>query len=291
MMLRRYHWPSLTLAEPPTTLRLAKARPREKNWSPFVAPSPRLGGAPRVLISYQLEPHIVISCHPAGGQCRRRYESSAKALWAQRVAHYGRMFISGGTPRVIVGGAPTCIAHYIEWVPWRPPPSPPGAKPAPKPSNAHLGPYVHIWYALSPDPPYQVRRVSHPFRFAPFFNDRRDRVQYAAGLASSSDGKRLIVSYGVGDCLAAEINVTSTTVQRLLDGDPDVSAMGTSPRELDKGLPADSPPCAHECNNSYPVILGTRSSKRQRADAEVAATFISEESHTVERTALVLSLP
>ena len=219
MMLRRYHWPSLKLVAPPVSLQLAKARRREKNWSPFVAPATHGSSAPQVLIIYQLEPLIVLYCNPVGGQCHVQHSSSAKALWMQRVPRFKSVTVSGGTPCVTLAGAPTCIAHYK--VKKATPPHK-----APAATRSWL--YMHLWYALSPEPPFQVRSVSQPFRFARYFNDRRDHVQYASGLLASADGTDLTVSFGIGDCLAAETHVASREVLRLLRGHPDVSVMNNS---------------------------------------------------------------
>ena len=226
MMLRRYRWPSLELIAPPIALRLAIARRREKNWSPFVVPpgaSRRGGATSRVRFTYQLEPHVVLACRPADGECHVQHNTSARALWAQRVPHSQRgglrVTLSGGTPCVTLAGVPTCMAHFK------------AAEPASAVKQAgpkRAGPYMHLWYAISPEPPFEVRSVSHPFRFAPLFNDARDSVQFASGLAISADAARVTVSFGVGDCLAAELHVPSSEVLRMLRGDPDVSIMSSA---------------------------------------------------------------
>ena len=75
--------------------------------------------------------------------------------------------VSGGTPCVAVDGAPTCVAHFRAW---EPPPSP------------KSGPYWHLWYQLDAAPPFGVRAISNPFRFAAHFGDVRDHVQGRLGL-------------------------------------------------------------------------------------------------------------
>lgn len=219
MNLRRYRWPSLEPIAAPVVLVYAAARRREKNWIPFVVPH-NGSGQSRVLFTYQLEPHVVLACRPTDGQCRMLHTTPARALWERRIQHLPshsrpgtwssmRIPISTGTPCVSLAGAPTCMAHL--WVL----------------QDGHRI-YLHLWYALSPEPPFEVRRVSRPFRFAPHFKDPRDNIQYAAGLVSSEDGARVTISFGVGDCLAAELSVPSADVLRLLDGDADVSVMSRS---------------------------------------------------------------
>ena len=169
MWLRRYSWPHLEQIAPPVVLRYAAARRREKNWIPFVT-TPQAGTRPpHVLFTYQLEPHVVLSCRPADGECRKLYHTSAMPLWQQRIRSLAlplqktsrqRVPISAGTPCVSLAGAPTCMAHV--WVP-----------------QGTQRVYLHLWYALSPEPPFAVRYVSQPFRFAAHFNDGRDNIQCA----------------------------------------------------------------------------------------------------------------
>ena len=90
--------------------------------------------------------------------------------------------------------------------------------------------YYHWLYAFSAQPPYAVTAVSYPFRFLKFFvhdapDKQRDRVQFAAGLArapepssSASEPSHLTVSYGIGDCLCAEANVSVSDVFAMLAG-------------------------------------------------------------------------
>ena len=72
--------------------------------------------------------------------------------------------------------------------------------------------------------PYDITHVSYPFRLVGEYDDdlptiNRDRIQFAVGLARSrEDPAKLTLSYGVGDCVAAEVNVTVADVWSMLQG-------------------------------------------------------------------------
>jgi predicted GH43/DUF377 family glycosyl hydrolase len=69
--------------------------------------------------------------------------------------------------------------------------------------------YQHrfVWFDLAS----RLRRVSRPF----FFN--RKGVEFAAGLALHPDGKRFMISYGVGDGEAWIATVEDGEVRQLLE--------------------------------------------------------------------------
>ena len=87
----------------------------------------------------------------------------------------------------------------------------------------HFQRYYHLFYAVRPQPPYDVTHVSYPFRMRREWpNDRADydRIQFAAGLARSGSDRAatLTLSYGVGDCVAAEVNISAAHVWQMLEG-------------------------------------------------------------------------
>ena len=78
---------------------------------------------------------------------------------------------------------------------------------------------------MRPRPPYDITHVSYPFRMRREWPKddgatNRDRIQYAAGLARSGDepNTTLTLSYGAGDCVAAEVNVSIADVWEMLQG-------------------------------------------------------------------------
>ena len=207
-VLLRRAWPSLTPLSGPTELVWhGRQSPREKNWIPFVATSGQ------VLITYSLEPHVVLDCHATSGACTPLAETSSP-LWLRRVSDFrGRRLlrdhdvntsdIRGGSTCVPLSGRLVCAAHW----------------------HNLFASYWHFFYAMRPSPPFEITHVSYPFRFAAEFprdppDVNRDRIQFAVGLARSqaAPGEMLTLSYGVGDCIAAEANVTIREVQEMLEG-------------------------------------------------------------------------
>jgi glycosyltransferase involved in cell wall biosynthesis len=118
--------------------------------------------------------------------------------------------------------------------------------------------YQHrfVWF----DEANVLRRVSRAF----FFH-RKDAVEFAAGLAWHPDGKRLLVSYGVGDTESWIATVDESEVRGMLD---DAEQL---PRGL-PALPAMQPPVAEQAAEpvaavpSEPVAtLATKISAKTRS--------------------------
>lgn len=198
MELRRFVWPSLEPFGRPVPLTYKRRRRREKNWIPFVSQG-------RVLLSYSLEPHVVLRCRPTSGACEEAHRTSNAPLWNRRI-HTGHHGLSGGTPCVQIGAMQVCVAHY-RW--------PAGTM------RVKGVKYWHVMYSFASTPPFAVVNVSRPFRFGALFDEPqgRDRTQYAAGLVVDDERQLLTISYGVGDCIAASVDVTVAAALRLLSGD------------------------------------------------------------------------
>ena len=77
--------------------------------------------------------------------------------------------------------------------------------------------YLHHFYSFSSSPPFAIRAVSPPFRFPSLFNSSVDAVQFCTGIAlHTHDTTKVILSFGVGDCVALSIIVDIETVKSLL---------------------------------------------------------------------------
>ena len=80
----------------------APKRNWEKNWTPFVTPSGEL------LLSYALEPHVLVRCDFASGQCPVAHYSTAASLWASNAGTHtnttARTGPRGSSPVVNVRG-------------------------------------------------------------------------------------------------------------------------------------------------------------------------------------------
>jgi len=168
----------------------------EKNWIPFVAEDGR--GRRRLLMTYTIEPHAVLTCNATSGACITTFNTTARALWhrrtnagaARRLMAYHHVELSrirGGTPCVLLLEQYVCIAHF----------------------HNDFSRYWHWFYAFRRTPPHTVTQVSYPFRFAQHFHDapdrnnpkseNKDRVQFAAGLARTrSDGVPMSEPSGFG---------------------------------------------------------------------------------------------
>lgn len=160
MRMRRFAWPSLQpLGEPVSLRRMGPGgipMPRhraEKNWVPLGVAN---AASAELLLSYELEPHVVLRCSSTSGDCATEHISSAAPLWRRRLPPTLRP--SGGTPclrpAAHTGSSVTratqlllCLghAHYA--------------------ARAKSRVYVHFFYALRASPPFDVLKVSRPFRF------------------------------------------------------------------------------------------------------------------------------
>ena len=123
IMLLVFSWPGAVLSVGPTRLRLVRAgvvdAPLEKNWIPFV------DDMGQVRVSYQIEPHIVLTCGSPSGACVILYNTSAASLWHRRCSdriakrlldHHpvNPSMVRGGTTCVtgVVPGEHVCIGHW-----------------------------------------------------------------------------------------------------------------------------------------------------------------------------------
>jgi hypothetical protein len=145
-------------------LRYDSDRGDNKNWSPFVFNDV-------LFVSYSLCPHVVLQCDVASGKCAKAYETNLNGCNSK---------LRGGTPPVrvsedlMVGVAHVAVVSHKQ--------------------------YLHALYLQSSRPPFQLLAVSDLFHFGKPRN-LEELIQFATGVWFDGCNK-LVVSYGVGDCVA-----------------------------------------------------------------------------------------
>jgi glycosyltransferase involved in cell wall biosynthesis len=127
---------------------------------------------------------FIYACDPT-----RLVDENARILTESLPAVAAEQF-RGSTQAIVFGGGWLALIHEVS-------------------ERDNLRYYQHrfVWFDLTD----QLRRVSRPF----FFNQKG--VEFAAGLAFHPDGKRLMVSYGIGDSEAWIATVDAAEVHRLLE--------------------------------------------------------------------------
>ena len=204
------------------------------------------------LFSYSLSPHIVLRCSLLTGGCIQAHRTDSAALWASAMStlddlpayrHPPRC----GTPCLHLGGRYVCLGHVKTRM-----------------RRQYKSTYFQFFYALAASPPYSVVNVSHPFRLRTLdanftrgvhamlgatFSPRKqyhtarargrpfdeERIQFASGMVLI-DGRRLLLSYGINDCIGATRELALNDVEALLE------------RRFDP--PLNTPPAASEQSSS-----------------------------------------
>lgn len=105
-VLIRRSWPALTPLGGPVELRWAAGEVTvEKNWIPFLSEDGR------VLVSYSLQPHLVLRCGAVSGRCSVLHNTSTR-LWQQRLSDFRGLRLlhrNPASPSEVRGGT-TCVA-------------------------------------------------------------------------------------------------------------------------------------------------------------------------------------
>ena len=164
-----------------------------------------------LLVTYAVEPHIVLRCGVASLRCTMAYNTSAAALLRRRLGgdRVGRVLlyahpvalseVRGGSScsEMELDGQPgrVCIGHW----------------------HNDFSMYFHFLYFMERWPPYRITSASFPFRFRPFYADERDRTQFVAGTLRI--GGTLHISLGIADCVAVESTIQLDDVAAMLRGD------------------------------------------------------------------------
>ena len=85
--------------------------------------------------------------------------------------------------------------------------------------------YRHYFFALDPQPPFELRAVSPSFLFPSHYGNDIDLIQFCSSLdrqrqPAGGGADRLTLGYGVGDCEAMELTLPLSDV--LLPAEPAV---------------------------------------------------------------------
>lgn len=209
-------------------LHLEGKRVVEKNWMPFSHDG-------KTLFMRQICPTQVVECNRTNGLCR---ESTPPSAPSERGECYrfkrprGSSELHGGGALVRAWGLLLGVAHT------RTTGATLNAERKMHPSAARL--YYHYLVANDVMPPFTVRRISAPFRLPAILGDDHDRIQFGSSftplLIRASGGFRekmqeatvlphnqpadnathFRIGYGVGDCLAASIDVPAAIIRRSL---------------------------------------------------------------------------
>lgn len=229
-------------------LRHRRAACVEKNWIPWTPDGRTL------LLTQQLEPHVVLRCNQLSGRCLRTISllnrCPAQLAWGCAARHGGCQPGSttprGGTPLVEVRpGLLVGVAHM--WHPIR----------SVQTAFSVRRRYMHAFYAVRPWPPYCVTNVSRWFRFADEFGDERDFIQMALGAALLPATDELLVTYGVADCVPMRLRLPVRRVLTLLQGTHDeATTVGDNVHEevarFSKWASRGQEPPAASCLRSQP---------------------------------------
>lgn len=238
MGLVRFSYPELVPKGSWQPLKYSAARQREKNWValaevPAASPGDPLDGHPRssmggpppppdLLVSYSVEPHVVLRCTVIGLECAMEHNTSAASLFRRRLgggSMVGRLLMYSHNVRLDeLRGGSSCARMPRRDVTGLVPPGLDGLVCIGHWHN-DFSLYMHFMYLVENVPPYRVTAVSYPFRFRRFFDDERDRVQFAAGTAVDEASGILRISFGIADCVASETAIPTPDVAAMLRGD------------------------------------------------------------------------
>ena len=155
-----------------------------------------------LLMTYSLEPHVVIGCHAHSGGCARLFTSTS-TLWRERIPS-AIQGLSGGTSCVPLRGSLVCLAHF---------------------KSVRAAIYHHVFYAIRDAPPFKVQLVSAPFRLPTSLPSPAGAraaaggsgVQFASGLAFWPNSSVLSISYGEADCRANVATIAAADVYDCLE--------------------------------------------------------------------------
>ena len=178
-------------------LQYANARRIEKNWVVNAENE-------TLYVSYELNPHVVLSVNVQTGICTEMYRTVNPTL--------PRGVYRGGSQFVRCDSGLLAVLHRTRVTPgW------PGRV------------YDHAFYLADPNPPFGLLHVSEWFRFPAEYLDARDAIQFCCGCALQGD--ELLISYGVADCVGRILKIPMRVVLDMLTSAEREVAQGlTAPR-------------------------------------------------------------
>ena len=166
-------------------------RRHEKNWMPLVEADPAgtgVGaGGERLRFLYLCDPTRIVD------EEARTVAGSIPAIAAEEFRGGSQAIEFGACPGQRSGGGRLALVHEVGFS---------GAD-----NKERLYHHRFVWF----DAAYALRGVSRPFIF------EKPGIEFAAGLARHPDGKRLIISYGVGDGTAWLATVDADDVRAALE--------------------------------------------------------------------------
>src|SRR5207237_1371179 len=150
----------------------------EKNWMPQIKCSASMAEDDTLQFIYSCDPTRVVD------EQAKTVSETTSVITAE---HF-----RGGSQLIPFDSGWLTLIHEVLWVP-----------------SVTRREYQHrfVWF----DAENVLRRVSRPFYFC------RKGIEFAAGVTWHPDGKRLLVSYGVGDGESWLATVNPDDVQRILD--------------------------------------------------------------------------
>lgn len=174
---------------------------REKNWAPLVHEG-------KLFFLYSVCPFVMLDCSFTTGACFEAQRAAGGPWCSQRDAK-GRMWsIRGSSQFIPLRDPETKATEYVGVV-----------------HRSRFMRYSHAFMRLTA-PPFRARALVGWFTF-PFAKPAADRHgprteheamrQMCLGFAARPDTERAVLSYGVGDCYAAEAEVFAADIFRADD--------------------------------------------------------------------------
>lgn len=197
--------PEIRLREPPKIWPEAKKKMAwEKNWLPFEYRD-------EILLSYRLQPHIVLRCSFTNGSCVQAHRTSSLAAWRMELVCGNRSAMArGSSPVVHIDDERRGEKRWVGVAHFRCP----------------NGVYEHAFFEQEPAPPFAVVRTSPPWRFTTCHSDYLsfkhshddEAIQFVSSAFVSRNGRTMVISYGASDRSSMITTVRTRDVLSMLDG-------------------------------------------------------------------------
>ena len=214
------HWNASNNGQPSSgILTVPDQREEEKNWTPLL---PDQQDNSTLLLFYEFCPPRVISCDVESAACETYHEEQDNA--ACKALEDGGSGIHGGSPLVQVDRNTLLgVVHSDKQI----------SCAGTKRWGQSCRRYTHRFVQVEATPPHRLLAFSPPFHFPNYFNNANDEIQFCPGLALTSGGEELVLTYGQGDAAALSVRVELAKVLEVFSSSS--SYMYNSP---DSGKPA-----------------------------------------------------